>query len=270
MTAISSTVLSPSQAEQLRARINDGITQGNSVVNSIINRVNEFLRWLPGFITDRVNPILNRLRDIANTILQKLGELLVGLDFPVVAFLLANDWVDKVKNPVDQVSGAVSNNNLEVDDYWQGAAADAYSGAVTSQTDAMGEAAAIADEVKDHLWALAGIVGGFYVALAVVLYQWIGVLIASAAATATGVGAVAGVPAAAADTGVSAAAIGGLVAAAIALIAGEAKTFTDLNDRVSTSAKFPHGHWPTVVKDAMSDASETDGDGTDWHVKAAG
>lgn len=267
MTAIHPTHLSPSQVEQLTDKINDGMKKAAEAVDWIIKRVEGFLHYLPGFISDRVRPFLEKLDTLARKILQKLGELLVGAAFPIIAFLLANDWVDRVKNPVNSASSDISNNNLKVDDYWQGKAADAYSGAVTSQTDAMAEVGTIVDSIKDHLWALAGIVAGFYVALAVVLYQWIGVLTASSAATATGVGAVAGVPAAAADTGVSAAAIWGLVSAVVALIAAEAKSFTDLNHKVSTDPKFPHGHWPKATTDAMKDASEKDGDTTDWHVK---
>ena len=175
-----------------------------------------------------------------------------------------------MRNPVQKVSGEVSDGALHVGDYWQGPASIAYTNALTAQTKAYTEVGAIVDDLKLRLWAVAGLISAFYVALAAIIIQWIGVMTASAAATATGVGAVAGVPAAAADTGISAAAVLALVGATVTLVAAEAESFTRLNDRIATSAAFPAGSWPVAVSadTVLSDGSVSDADGqTDWQLR---
>jgi len=261
---------SPDQIRELVDTIEGAVQAGADLVNGIIDRVVDFLDWLPGFISDRVLPWLRRLADAVQGFFAKVLEFLEGVAFPVFAFLKANSWNDEVRNPVTKVAGELSDGALHVGDYWQGPASIAYMNALLAQTKAYTEVGAIVDDLKIRLWAIAGLIVGFYVALAAIIIQWIGVMTASAAATATGVGAVVGVPAAAADTGVSVTAVLALVAATGALVAAEAETFTRLNDRIDSSAAFPAGSWPkpTSAGTILSDGSVSDADGqTDWQLR---
>lgn len=261
---------SPDQIRELVDTIERAIASGADLVNGIIDRVVGFLDWLPGFITNRVLPWLRRLASAVQGFFAKVLEFLEGVAFPVFAFLKANSWNDEVRNPVTKVAGELSEGALHVGDYWQGPASIAYSNALLAQTKAYTEVGAIVDDLKIRLWAIAGLIVGFYVALAAIIIEWVGVMTASAAATATGVGAIAGVPVAAADTGISVAAVLALVAATGALVAAEAETFTRLNDRVGSSAAFPAGSWPkpTSAGTILSDGSVSDPDGqTDWQLR---
>jgi len=266
----SPTPTSPDQIRELVDTIERAIQSGADLVNGIINRVVDFLDWLPGFISNRVLPWLRRLADAVQGFFAKVLELLEGVAFPVFAFVKANSWNDEVRNPVTKVAGELSDGALHVGDYWQGPASIAYTNALTAQTKAYTEVGTIVDDLKIRLWAIAGLVVGFYVALAAIIIQWIGVMTASAAATATGVGAIAGVPVAAADTGISVAAVLALVAATTALAAAESESFTRLNDRIDSSAAFPAGSWPkpTSAGTILSDGSVSDPDGqTDWQLR---
>jgi len=260
----------PTQAlQRLVDAIEAAIRAGARLVNWIIDRVNDFLDWLPGFIANRAIPWLNRLRDAAGAFFAKVLELLKGVAFPVFAFIRAAAWGDKVAKPVSTVAGQVSDAKLHVDDYWQGPAANAYANALTAQTTAYEEVGSIVGELQIRLWAVAGLMVGFYGALAAIIVSWIGVLTASAAATATGVGAVVGVPAAAADTGISAAAIIAAVGAFLALAGAECETLTALDGRITSSPAFPDGAWPTATSAGtlLNDGSTSDADGkSEWNL----
>lgn len=182
------TPTSPDQIHELVDTIERAIQSGADLVNGIINRVVDFLDWLPGFISNRVLPWLRRLADAVQGFFAKVLELLEGVAFPVFAFVKANSWNDEVRNPVTKVAGELSDGALHVGDYWQGPASIAYTNALTAQTKAYTEVGTIVDDLKIRLWATAGLIVGFYVALAAIIIQWIGVMTASAAATATGLG----------------------------------------------------------------------------------
>jgi len=176
---------SPDQIRELVDTIERGISSGADLVNGIIDRVVGFLDWLLGFITNRVLPWLRRLAAAVQGFFAKVLEFLEGAAFPVFAFIKANSWNDEVRNPVTKVAGELSDGALHVGDYWQGPASIAYTNALLAQTKACTEVGAIVDDLKIRLWAVAGLIVGFLVALAAIIISWIGVMTASAAATAT-------------------------------------------------------------------------------------
>jgi len=159
---------SPDQIRELVDTIERGISSGADLVNGIIDRVVGFLDWLPGFITNRVLPWLRRLAAAVQGFFAKVLEFLEGAAFPVFAFIKANSWNDEVRNPVTKVAGELSDGALHVGDYWQGPASIAYTNALLAQTKACTEVGAIVDDLKIRLWAVAGLIVGFYVALS----QW--------------------------------------------------------------------------------------------------
>jgi hypothetical protein len=214
-----------------------------------------------------IEPILETLVKLTDEILEKLGEVADGIYFPILAIVAAIDWDEKIKNPVNTVNGDVSDAHLHVTDYWQGQAAQSYLNAVTAQTAAMSEVSSIIDNLLTHLYILAAAIVAFYIALVTVLVQWIGVMIAGTAADATGAGAVVGVPAQAADTGVSAAAVIGLITATVAIVTDEAHAFTTINGAIKSNAHFPNGHWPQAVTGILREASEKGSNTMEWHIK---
>ena len=263
---------SPSEWDALGQKLNAIPGQANSAVQAIFTMVNNALgqAWLPSWVADWIKPILAKLVELTKALLQQLGELLVGFFFPVIALVIANDWNAEVKNPVNQVSGVVSDANLHVGDYWQGSAATAYTNAVTAQTGAMTEVAAIIDDVKSRLYVLASALFFFYGAVATILVQWIEVMVAATAADVTGVLAIFGIPIQVGETAISGSAIATAVLLLIALVGAEAESFTTLDGRITSGPKFPKGHWPTAVTDILSDASEKGGDvdkTQKWHIK---
>jgi len=263
----------PSQSEwdTLGQKLGGVPGQANGAVGGIYDLVNDILNqwWCPGWVADWVKPILDKLVELTNAILTKLEELLIGFSFPIVAFFVANDWNDMVKNPVNQIAGDVSDGNLHIADYWQGTAATAYTNALKAQTDAMTEVGTIIGDLQVRLWVIAGLLITFYIAVAVILIQWIAVMIAASAADATGIGAILGIPVQVGDTAVSGAAVAGLIAALLAVVGAELQSYTTLNGRITSSQKFPKGNWPVAVADVLGDATETGKDGhiPNWRIK---
>jgi uncharacterized protein YukE len=260
----------PSAAEWdvLHQRLTAVPAQANEAITAIFDMVNGVLaqRWCPPWLTSWIKPVLDALVASAARMLKTLSEYLIGFDFPLIAFAVANDW-NEVKNPVNAVNADVSEPNLHVGDYWQGTAAVAYTNAVTAQTAAMTEVAAIVGELQLRLWVVAGAMVAFYVSVGAILVQWISVMIAASTADATGIGAVLGIPVQVGDTAIAAEALVAAGAALLVVIAAEAQSYTTLDGRIASSAKFPGGHWPRAVADVLSDGSENDGNDTKWHLK---
>lgn len=261
----------PSESEwsALGAKLGGGIKQAGEVLQDIFDMVNNVLGhwWCPGWVADWVRPILAKLNQLSMWIINKIIELLEGFAFPLIAFFAANDWNDGVKNPVNKVAGAISDSKLTVDDNWQGKAATAYAGAVKAQTDAMTETSAIVGDLQIRLWAIGAGAAALYVAIGVILVQWIAVLVACAAADATGIGAILGIPVSVGDTAVSGGAIATAIGLFVALVGVELQSYTTLNGRITNSPKFPDGHWPKATTGAMSDSTWKDGDESDWKMK---
>lgn len=263
----------PSEAEwdALGQKLGAIPNQASAAIDGIINLVNDVLGqwWCPSWVADWIKPIIDKLVALTKAIVNKLIELLIGFAFPIVAFFVANDWNDMVKNPVNKVAGDVSDATLHVSDYWQGNAATSYTNALKAQTDAMTEVGSIVGDLQLRLWVIAGLLITFYIAVAVVLIQWIAVMIAASAADATGIGCILGIPVQVGDTAVSGAAVAGLIAALLAVIGAELQSYTTLNGRITNSQKFPKGNWPVAVTDVLGDATEKGKDGhiPNWRIK---
>jgi hypothetical protein len=267
--------ITPEQLRELGNKITEGANKAVELGDHVIDRARDSLRAMAadGVISIikfevEVNERLYELRDQIVKFFNLVVDLSKGIAFPVKAFFLGIAWADSVKKPISSLKAVVSDANLEVDDYWTGPAAEAYKSAVQGQMEAMGEVMAIADEVKYHLWALAGLMLAFYATLAAFIIRIVKDLRAALAASTTGWGAIAGIALFVNVIKKSREHIGKLSAAASALIGGEVQAFYNFRQRVQTSDKFPHGHWPQVTTSAMRDGSLQDGDDTDWHTKA--
>ncbi|MEU5883508.1 hypothetical protein [Spirillospora sp. NPDC047279] len=278
MADITAKLLSPTAVSELGIEISANLQKGVESVNKIIHEGNKFLEkapdWLDWVIETHIKAFEN-LRDVVEKIVKKVNEILEGLAFPIMAFLLADDWIDLIKNPINKVIGSISDDNSKIDQFWQGPAAFAYKAAVmgapngqAGQTTALSEVATIAEDIKERLWALAGIVGGFYVALGVLVQQWLAAMTASAAAATTGAGAPPAAAAAGASSGVTFTAIIGLIAALGALISKQTQMLTDYDGKISANPAFPEGRWPRATVASMSDGSMKDKDGSsDWRLR---
>ena len=141
---------------------------------------------------------------------------------------------------------------------WSGVAAERYSEACQPQADAAGAIKKAADDTRVALGLVIGAGLAFYVAIGVVVAQWIGAMGASTAAVASVVAAPAGAAAAAADSGVSAAAITAAVVALTAVVVAQANAFGAITAAMDQS-KFGAGDWPDSVEGHFSDGTVHDG-----------
>ena len=242
------------QLQEILKKINDGI-------NWIIERLREFPGWvrhaldhwyIPGFIADGVCWCMQKVIDLANWILGKLRDVLVGLAAPFVFIAHASAWSD-IGGEASGVQGVLNLKANSIKDYWKGSAADAYGRAAQPQADAAGAIKKIADDTRklDRPDAL-GQGGG-----------------RRGPARTRGEGrrrrGPEGAAAAAVHSGVTAAAIIAAVAALTALVAAEGNALAAINAAATDNSKFPGGHWPVAVTGNFNDGTVTDGD-NDWSV----
>ena len=137
------------QLQEILKKINDGI-------NWIIERLREFPGWvrhaldhwyIPGFIADGVCWCMQKVIDLANWILGKLRDVLVGLAAPFVFIAHASAWSD-IGGEASGVQGVLNLKANSIKDYWKGSAADAYGRAAQPQADAAGAIKKIADDTR--------------------------------------------------------------------------------------------------------------------------
>jgi hypothetical protein len=250
---------SESSADRARELLHDFVTMVDDVLSSPM---------CPAFVAASVRPQLALLNIVGQWILSKVEEIMLGIGFPLRAYLLADDWTERVATPVGNAASAISHSNLEVRDYWWGPAGRAYGNKATEQRDAMLTIVEIVDEIKGKLQIIGGVMAGFYVAIGMLVIVWIKLLIDCCAATAAFPPDAPGtVSVAAVATGAVWTAIGGVITAAGGLVGSELEAWTDLKKSIASQGKFKDGHWPKATSDTLADATWKDGDKSDWELQ---
>lgn len=189
-------------------------------------------------------------------------EAMRGIAAPV--FLLADglDWLD-VRGTATRVQGVLRVDQLPVADHWKGYAADRYTVAVRTQSDAAGRLGGIAERASSVLvtCAVAGL--AFYTALGVVVAKLIIALASAIAAFGSVVFSWAGVLIVLEEAGVSAAVVTGLVVGLSALLGTQLTQLGTLTGELADGGVFHEGHWPSAATGAYADATVKDGD-AEW------
>ena len=219
--------------------------------------------WIPGFVKSGVRWCMDRVIDLANWILDRVKDAIVGFVAPFRLIVHVSDW-SRVSVLASEVQGALNPAAKALNYSWSGMAAERYSEACQPQADAAGAIKKAADDTRAALGLVIGAGLAFYIAVGVIIVQWIGTMGASTAAVASVVAAPAGAAAAAADSGISAAAITAAVVALTAVVAAQANAFGAITAAMDQS-KFGPGDWPDSVEGHFADGTVNDGD-NEWSV----
>lgn len=187
-----------------------------------------------------------------------LMRMAAGATFPVIAWVCADAWNDA---PVAQLRERqrTDPSTSSVRDRWQGVAADRYYDVAVEQADAVDRALTGAQIVRDQLRDCAVATGALYCALCAGAFEFLGILCAAAAATATGIASAEGI----------ACAIGALAdfGALVVAIAGGICAYGFVTARIPDAlADCFAGDWPSPHSSTFADGSLSDGDTTDWRL----
>lgn len=176
-------------------------------------------------------------------------------------------WVDDVGRPVSALVGVATDDVLETDDHWTGAAADSYRATLPAQRLALAAIVTTCQEVDTVFEDLAVAITRFWIAIG---SACLGLVLALAAA----LGSAATVVGATATPGIALAGVGALVVAGTAALssltevtAAAATRHGAVARRLGDSSAFPLGRWPRSTTGISTDARVTDGDGSDWRPR---
>jgi len=252
--------------EQILDKIKDGIDWVEDKLREFPPWVSRNLDhwWIPGFVKSTVRWCMDKVIDLANWILERIKDAIVGFAAPFRLMTHVGDW-GRVSVLASGVQGALNGKSNALNYSWSGTAADRYSEACQPQADAAGAIKKAADDTRVALGLVIGAGLAFYVAIGVVVAQWIGAMGASTAAVASVVAAPAGAAAAAADSGVSAAAITAAVLALTTVLVAQGNAFGAITAAMDQS-KFGAGDWPDSVEGHFSDGTVRDGT-NEWSVQ---
>ncbi|MDI6103556.1 hypothetical protein QLQ12_33590 [Actinoplanes sp. NEAU-A12] len=258
--------ISAREFQQALGDIHAGLDSVNSSVAKIFEHSNRALFLLPAGLGDGLRSALEELgRQIT-----ELGEIIVKFlanpGDPLKLFATAGEWTTKVGGPISAMSGQISSEQLRIDNFWTGPAADAYAATLPAQQKAIEAIEAAADTLDANLTKVAGGIVAFWVGLAIPFASYVSELVVEAAAAQTGVGA----PPAAAAAGASTAKFIALVSAVILAFSTYTALVFDslsaLRQALYSNAPFPGGGWPRSNPSDFNDGSLADGDTTGWRM----
>lgn len=254
------------EAQAMFDRLQDSVAQAGEVNRDFLYAAEAAMRSLPAPIAEAVGA---GLADVGRQI-QELNALLdQALAVPGNPWALwdaGSGWTQHVGGAVASLASLATLDEVRVDEYWQGVAADAYRFTLPRQKDALAAVKAATDDLQDGLDAGGWAIVAFWGSVAAALVALILAVVGAIAALAGGVTAPASPVLASAGLG---GAITLIVAANVALTAELATLATataTLEQRFAADESFPRGSWPRSTAD-LSDASLTDGDDTDWHIR---
>jgi hypothetical protein len=253
------------------ARVLDGVRAGigeaTGHVDEVISRVETALAELPLTEVGGARADLAELRRAFADAVEWLDDLLLTAGDTTALRRAGAVWVDRIGATASGLAGVASLNITRVDDHWTGAAADAYRNTLPAQQAALAAIAFTSADVDATLNDLASAIVRFWVSIGTAC---LGLVVALAGA----LGPAASVVGAPVATGMAIAGVGAMVTAANAALTNLTDVTTDaaarsaaLERRLATDTAFPLGAWPRSTTDISTDASVTDGDGTDWHLR---
>jgi len=236
---------SQAQYEAVTIKINAGMNDLSNLIREIIPAAEAGIdHWfIPGFVKDAVMWLAKEAVDIAESLWRTFTEVLKGVAAPILFFAHAYDWTD-IGGLASGVVGELSPTVLPSGQHWTGSAADAYAKNLAPQAAAATRIGSVAGSTATALTVCSGAGLLFYLALGVILAQFIGVMIGVIAALGSIAFSWAGVGIAIGDTTITAGLINTAVGALLAVLSAQAEAMVTLHGQTVEESAFPGGRWP--------------------------
>ena len=243
------------------SEIEAGIATAETTVQTVAAAVYTVLDQVPGWAADGIRA---GLADMQRAFDEKIAELrgwIAHRGDPAALRRCGAMWANEIGGAASRAGALATLNGVAADDRWSGVAADAYRFTLPAQKDATTAIKAAGDEIGAAFEELANAITSFWVAIGIAVIGLVVAILAATVATPLGI---AGVVA-----GLSAFATAGTFAwSALTDITNEsAARSAEIQRRLSNDTAFPGGAWPRSTTPISGDASITDGDDTDWHLK---
>lgn len=247
--------------------IRERLVEAEAAVDRIAANVDTTLSGLPDIIGGDLRDGVAQLRQMFHDAVGLFLDPLAYVGDPVALTNAAQAWATDIGGTAGSLAAVSTLNGVTVDDFWTGMAADAYKNTLPAQATALTAIKTAGDELNSTLTELAGAIGRFWIAIGEAVLTFVIGIGTAVAATETTIGIPIGV-------GLGLAVAGGLGHAAKSAVDALIDISTDtetrataLVNRLANDVAFPRGAWPRSATPISSDASITDGDPTDWHLK---
>lgn len=230
----------------------------NRKIQEFFDKVNDVLSWVPGFLSDLIEPIKNGLEALSRKVKEfwdRVNQLIDQPGSPTRLHQVADDWVNKVGNVVGDIAGRVGLDKLQTNLDWEGRAAEAYKATVPAQVSGLNSVKDLADQLRSSLDNLGNGIEAFWTAMAVAAGVFVVGAIAAIATACT----VVGIPAAIAAIGTAAGVSIGLVTTAIVSLQSLTNTVSSEQNTIAQKVHDLGGEWAKSNTGAMAHKS-------DWHV----
>jgi hypothetical protein len=239
---------SVAQYEAVISRLDAGTQTLGAKIPDVAAAANAVLAdwFVPGPVKEAVKWLAEKIVEIAEWVWNKIVELLKGAAAPVYMFEYAWAWQD-IRGTATGVASELTPAVVGISQDWQGAAADAYAKAVAPQTAAAAQIGSIAGQTATSLTLCATGALTFYVALGIIVAEFIAQLVAAVVAIGSIVFSWAGLAMVAEDCGVNAGMIWAAVGTLAALLGTQASQMAALHGQAVDHSAFPGGHWPQAT-----------------------
>lgn len=227
--------------------------------NGLIADVESLVRELPSFLADPALDVLASARAGVEDLLNGLQHHIDEPGQPYDLRLCGYVWATTVQGALTGVAATLNANSLETADRWKGPASEAYRAALIPQKEALTNVATGCTEINTACTALADAIRTFWIAGSVALIALVTAIIGARVAKNPWMAAavVLAVATAAAAFGIAFSTLTSAVNSSTATLVG----------RLGNNAGLPDGRWPSSTARITGDASISDGDETDWHLR---
>lgn len=247
-----------SQAQYQAAidKINQSLTDVTNRMGQVIPAAQAGVNhdYIPQFVKDAVMKIAQETVSIAQQILTKIKDLLVGAAAPVMFFVDAYEW-ESVRGLASGVAGELVASVMPSTQHWKGDAEGSYTKMMPTQATAASRIGTISDSTAMSLGICAAAGLAFYVALGVIVAQFIVAMVAVIAAFGSVAFSWAGVALAFGEAAVTPAMITAAVVTLVAALGVQAQQMTTLHGQAIDNTAFPGGRWPDPNTGSFNHAS---------------
>lgn len=216
-------------------------------LNNTLSRVPDFL--VPQFVVDTIQAGIRRMYELYNDLARRIQEFFRSPGWPWALYGAGDRWLNDVARPAADLEEEINSDRLDVDDYWKGSAAAAYTKSLGRQQSAFAAMVGVARKIKECLDTAARAMIAFWIALVLAIGTAVAGIATAIGLALSGVGA----------PGAPAAAIAGLVGG-IAAIAGGVVATTDqfrnvveqadaLREESDLNTAFDGDRWPSATAD---------------------
>ena len=234
-------------------------------IQEFFDKVNDVLSWVPGFLSDLIEPIrrgIEALNQKLREFWDRVNQLWEQPGNSDRLKQVGEQWVNEVGNVLGDIAGTIAPDKLKTNIEWTGKAAEAYKATIPAQVSGLNGLKDLANQLKSSLNNLGNSIDSFWIAAA---FAFAGFVVGAVAAIATAC-TVVGIPAAIAIIATAVGVALGLIGAAVMALNSHVNTIATEQSTIKQKVHDLGAEWSKTNIGAMSDASVTDGDKSDWRV----